>query len=150
MNAHLPWLVQALLAVFLTLSALGLLVMFVAPMLHSDEAGVNLHSINEPTLLGQPDRPVPPEVDAHSVREALKPLFERYQRLAQDPSIPANPGAAPGTEMQQVAWLCATALQHLYDLPVDKLNRRLGFVQGVLAVNGLIDVAAERDLTRPI
>lgn len=152
MNAQLPWLVQAVLMVFLTLAALGLVGLFAAPLMTSDEAGVTLHGLHEPTL---PEvAPAPDDAARASgddpLREALKPLFERYQRLAQDPSVPANPGAAPGTEMEQVAWLCATALEHLYDHPLDKLNRWLGFVQGVLAVNGSIDVTIERDRTRPL
>lgn len=34
--------------------------------------------------------------------------------------------------------------------PVDKFNRWLGFVQGVLWSNGLIDIKEERDFTRPL
>lgn len=35
-------------------------------------------------------------------------------------------------------------------LPIDKLSRWLGYIQGVLADRGKLDVAAERDRTRPI
>lgn len=150
MSPHLPWAVHLILGVVLTLAALGLLAMFVSPMLHSEEAGVNLHSTNEPTM-PEDDGPIAGTSDGHTgaMRAVLRSLFERYRRIAQDPSVPANPGAAPGTELDQVVDLCDTALNHLDDQPLDTLNRWLGFVQGVLAVNGLIDVAAERAVVHP-
>jgi len=36
------------------------------------------------------------------------------------------------------------------DFPLDKLGRWVGFVQGVLAANGVLDVDAERERTRPL
>lgn len=35
-------------------------------------------------------------------------------------------------------------------MPIDKLGRWTGFIQGVMASRGWLDVAAERDRTRPI
>lgn len=43
-----------------------------------------------------------------------------------------------------------TLLDKCEDWPVDKLNRWLGFIQGVLFTEGLIDIDTERDYTRPL
>jgi len=45
-------------------------------------------------------------------------------------------------------WLCEKAIEE--DLPVDKMNRWLGFVQGCLAMRGIIDVDEERDYSRQL
>ena len=34
--------------------------------------------------------------------------------------------------------------------PIDKLNRWLGFIQGILFMDGLIAIDEERDFTRPL
>jgi len=43
-----------------------------------------------------------------------------------------------------------TMLQHSTEWPVDKTNRWIGFIQGVLFSNGTLDVDEERDFTRPL
>lgn len=45
--------------------------------------------------------------------------------------------------------LCNEVINHAADHPFDKLNRWLGFVQGVLATAKVIDVQEERNYTRP-
>ena len=42
------------------------------------------------------------------------------------------------------------AIDNTESYPTDKLQRWLGFIQGVLSVTGVIDVDEERDYTRPI
>lgn len=154
MTAHLPWAVQAVLTLVLVVVGLGLLAMFITPMVHdSEEAGVNAHGWDEPTLAVEPEplAAAPTALSGVSARpllDVLATLFERYRGLAQDPSVPANPGAMPGTELARIAGLCDDALQHLHELPVDRLSRGLGFVQGVLAANGLLDVDQERRRNR--
>lgn len=80
---------------------------------------------------------------------ALRTLFERYRRLieANAERLAALPARcqAPG-----LGALCEQAIAHHERYPFDKLNRWLGFVQGVLAVTGLIDVDEEREFSRPL
>ena len=54
------------------------------------------------------------------------------------------------TSMANLEWMCRTVLERLDSFPADKASRWLGFVQGVLAVRGLITVAEERDHSRPL
>jgi hypothetical protein len=46
--------------------------------------------------------------------------------------------------------MARTALQEGGSWPEDKLSRWLGFVQGVMAAQGLITVAEEREASRPL
>lgn len=43
-----------------------------------------------------------------------------------------------------------SVIENSLDMPIDKIARWTGFIQGVLAARGLLDVDAERDRTRPI
>jgi hypothetical protein len=47
-------------------------------------------------------------------------------------------------------WMCGEVLRNIKTMPVDKMGRWVGFIQGVMACNGLLDVDAERERTRPI
>lgn len=80
---------------------------------------------------------------------ALAQLFERYGALAaQSTSLLAPlPARCQGPAL---VTLCRHAIDHGSDYPFDKMNRWMGFVQGVLAAQGIIDVDAERDVTRPL
>lgn len=46
--------------------------------------------------------------------------------------------------------MISTMEDNVYDWNIDKLNRWLGFIQGVLFMDGLIDIDEERDFTRPL
>ncbi|AMO44266.1 hypothetical protein vBRpoSV10_213 [Ruegeria phage vB_RpoS-V10] len=49
-----------------------------------------------------------------------------------------------------LTWMCEVIMNH-HDLwPADKVGRWIGFVQGVLAAQGLIDINVERDFSRPL
>src|SRR5690606_15385660 len=81
-----------------------------------------------------------------TVRRANALLFERYlaiigERESED---------GDETSLANLAWMCRTALAGIETLPIDKINRWLGFVQGVLAIRGLITVQGERDFSRPL
>ena len=54
------------------------------------------------------------------------------------------------TSAANLAWMCRTAIEGNMTLPLDKLSRWLGFVQGVMAVRGMISVEGERDFSRPL
>jgi hypothetical protein len=50
---------------------------------------------------------------------------------------------------ENLSWMAHHILSNR-ELPSDKISRWLGFIQGVLAMRGLLSVAAERDATRGI
>lgn len=81
--------------------------------------------------------------------EVMQNLFIRYRKL-----IAINPVRLEGLRHKcdgpHLYMLCTNAIVYGRDLPFDKLSRWLGFVQGVLAVQGIIDVDEEREFTRPI
>ena len=78
-------------------------------------------------------------------------------RLARDlavkvASVPgdfdAQPGRPPKTDLWHLHQMCSVVMAESGRWPLDKLGRWLGYVQGVLAARGLMDVDAERDRTR--
>lgn len=79
----------------------------------------------------------------------LVPLFERYRDLAEKHS-PALANLAPRCQGPALTALCTEAIDKGPTYPFDKMNRWLGFVQGVLAAKGIIDVDTERSFTRPV
>ena len=95
-----------------------------------------------------PLKPIKPtaQVDHYQI---LSVLFNRYALLVQQ-----HPKALAGLPLrcqsESVLSLCREALDNGKDYPFDKMNRWLGFTQGVLASAGLIDVDAEREFTRPL
>lgn len=46
--------------------------------------------------------------------------------------------------------MMVSMLKNVNDWPIDKTNRWIGFVQGVMWTKGLIDIDEERDFTRPL
>lgn len=52
--------------------------------------------------------------------------------------------------LQYVAWFASYAIARSREIPIDKLGRWVGFVQGAMVFSGLIDVDEERDCTRPL
>lgn len=87
-----------------------------------------------------------PPVDPYQI---LSVLFKRYSELAQKNTAKLD-GLAPKCQSAALVSLCNEAIGNGKDYPFDKMNRWLGFTQGVLAAAGLIDVDAEREYTRPL
>ena len=54
------------------------------------------------------------------------------------------------TSADNLKWMCVTLVENINTFPVDKISRWIGFVQGVLACQGLLNVTEERDRTRPL
>ena len=81
--------------------------------------------------------------------EVMQGLFLRYRSLIYINStrLERLPNKCDGAHLHA---LCNLAIVRGHELPFDKLSRWLGFIQGVLAVQGIIDVDEERDFTRPI
>lgn len=78
-------------------------------------------------------------------QKILASLFARYEPLCA--SIRST---APRCDAMALQRLCREAIDNGHTYPADKMHRWLGFIQGVLAVQGLIDVDTEREYTRPL
>jgi hypothetical protein len=57
---------------------------------------------------------------------------------------------APQTDPDHLTWMLDQVEAHLQDWPTDKISRWIGFIQGVLAAHGWLNVDEERDRTRPL
>lgn len=81
--------------------------------------------------------------------EVLNILFQRYKDI-----IISNPDAfneqQEKCQYDHLIKLCNEAIDNGINYPTDKLNRWLGFIQGILAHANLINVDIERDYTRPL
>ena len=54
------------------------------------------------------------------------------------------------TSAEHLREMCEELLNRLGAMTADKSGRWIGFIQGVMAANGVLDVDAERERTRPI
>lgn len=90
------------------------------------------------------------EADPVLCRQAICQLCEGYLLVidAADHSGPLESDAR--LALANLRWMCQTSIEESERLPLDKLNRWLGFVQGCLAMRGLIDVDVEREVSRPL
>lgn len=88
-------------------------------------------------------------IERKATRNATADLFKRYLDicLAQDAS-----GEDPESRLSiaNLIWICARGAEMRDELPLDKLSRWLGFVQGCLLMRGIIDTDEERDHSRPL
>jgi deoxyribodipyrimidine photolyase len=75
-----------------------------------------------------------------TVKEATFEMFRRYNTIMQ-PLEFENKG--------RLVLMCIHAISHP-EYPIDKLSRWLGFVQGVLYSNNIIDLDEERDFSRKL
>jgi len=82
------------------------------------------------------------EREKTTLRQVTKHLFNRYISLAQKFNT-----TEPGTE---VIKLCKEGIAQINNHPIDKLNRWLGYVQGVLITCDVTTVMKERDYSRPL
>lgn len=75
-------------------------------------------------------------------------LFARYRALL---AGAAEFHLAPeGCTRAHLLWMCETAVAQAPDWPDDKTSRWLGFVQGVMTMQGVLTVAGEREFSRPL
>lgn len=76
-------------------------------------------------------------------------LAERYLEIIE--RQPPHTGAQDSRlNHENLAWICREMIKDGHALPLDKISRWLGFVQGCLAMQGLIQVDEERDVSRPL
>lgn len=80
---------------------------------------------------------------------ALTTLFTRYKDRIHSHSdlLMALPLRC---QSESLIRLCDEAMANHARYPFDKLNRWLGFVQGILSATGIIDVDEEREFSRPL
>lgn len=74
-------------------------------------------------------------------------ILSRYEVVIEKQGVKwAKCNPDPGTDLAHLRWM----LTQLYgEMPADKAGRWLGFIQGCLAMRGLISVSEERNFTRP-
>lgn len=85
-------------------------------------------------------------------------MFEHYlavvtsaeETITNEGHRQVSKGTDAGTSYANLKWLCETAITEADNYPIDKLSRWLGFVQGVLIGNGVLDTRVERDRSRPL
>lgn len=83
-------------------------------------------------------------IDYAQVRES-----NRVTALELLPLIPEEiPGSDNRTCPANLRWLLNRVIEEINTFPLDKIGRWIGFVQGVLAMSGDLDVDEERDRTR--
>lgn len=81
--------------------------------------------------------------------DVLHLLFCRYHQLIADNETKLM-NLPNKCDAKHLFNLCTEAIINMQSYPFDKMCRWMGFVQGVLAVQGIIDVDEERDYTRPL
>ena len=72
---------------------------------------------------------------SYTIRDATKECFQRYSSFALD------------TASKE---LINEAIKNSQTLPIDKLSRWLGYIQGVLIERKLTTIQEERDFSRPL
>jgi hypothetical protein len=83
-----------------------------------------------------------PDVDAETPRSVMSKLFNRYRDIC-EAAIKSKAEPLDEAELSALISKCAVAIELLRALPLDKLGRMLGFVQGALAARGLISTHEE-------
>lgn len=82
-----------------------------------------------------------------TAREVTIGLFVGYKVICDTRTDP-DPDSPDGTTLTHMSWMCSTAIEHCHTWPEDKLNRWLGFIQGVLIMKRLITTEAARNSSR--
>jgi len=82
--------------------------------------------------------------------EVMIKLFEHYEEIILRYSDDKSECSENKCDNRSLQRLCWEVIDNGQQYPYDKVNRWLGFVQGVLAARGVIDVDIERYFTRPL
>ncbi len=78
----------------------------------------------------------------NGVRDATLEMFKRYKRINSE----FNKLCAP--PKNDIEALIDKGIAEAYSLPIDKLSRWLGYVQGYLILNRVASVETERDIPK--
>ncbi|WP_299945268.1 helix-turn-helix transcriptional regulator [uncultured Ruegeria sp.] len=81
--------------------------------------------------------------------DASSILSQRYISLIENAG-PDPYDYNPRMSHPHLIWMCQQIIDRQHSWPKDKIGRWLGFVQGVLAAQHLINVEEERNLSRPL
>lgn len=79
---------------------------------------------------------------------------EQILQVVDDYNSLLHPMAAPideqngGTQLQHARWMCQQIPTFLKENKMEKVNRWLGFVQGILWTNGLFSITQMREHNR--
>lgn len=87
--------------------------------------------------------------DMEKKKVAMAALFQRYIGVITESGAEFK-GNPERMSSKALLALCNEAITNFEAYPFDKINRWLGFTQGVLAMMGLIDVDEEREFSRPL
>lgn len=82
-----------------------------------------------------------------ALKKATVTMFDRYKEILQKNPFTSSIDKCDSDSLLKLA---EVAIKEIDSLPIDKLNRWLGFTQGVLVANGLVTVDSERDYSRPL
>jgi hypothetical protein len=80
------------------------------------------------------------------LREKHIEVLSGLARLCSDPANFCGPDKTTGDHL----FFMIDEIKYNRHMPIDKIARWTGFIQGVLAARGIINVDEERDRTRPI
>ena len=93
------------------------------------------------------DRDIP---DCHlelSVEMASRCMVRRCREILASDVAYSDPAPASGkSSREHLIWMADVILGN--DMPIDKMNRWLGYIQAMMSVGGAIDVDTERDYSR--
>jgi hypothetical protein len=84
-------------------------------------------------------------VNTFATRQATKVMFERYQIM-----LGGLAGSVNGVHCAAMYDLAAAGIAGANTLPIDKLNRWLGFIQAFAAMSGATTIFIEREMSRHI
>lgn len=90
--------------------------------------------------------------DEISLSDANNILFQRYADMIATArsAHPDSYADDPRLSLDNLSWMCRTAIRESDSIAPDKASRWLGFIQGCLAMRDMINVDSERDITRPL
>jgi hypothetical protein len=70
-------------------------------------------------------------------------MADQCRRMIQ-PAQPADAELPTGLQPRHLLWMCDTIVEHAEDWPATKLHRWIGFVQGAMLANRVLDLEAAR------
>lgn len=85
---------------------------------------------------------IAPDADAETPRSVMGKLFNRYRDIC-EAAIKSKSEPLYEAELNALVSKCAVAVELLGALPIDKVGRMLGYVQGTLAARGLVAIHEE-------
>lgn len=88
-----------------------------------------------------------PSSGAQLIAQTQAAAFERCAVVLRRQNV-SNLGHSSKTSIAHLIRMCETGAEMAATWPADKCGRWLGYVQGCMSAHGLLDVDAERDMTR--